>query len=137
MRQQVDGQGVAGPEQENAENLASIQEDGDPGGESSDNHKSVDDEDWSDSGSYNFVVSVSDESDIDPDIFYKAIDENHINKFEDDFFAALSGKNFQPKRKNRNMLKIVLDFYVFNKISKFKIFHFYFYYVFAASVSSL
>ena len=103
MRQQVDGQGVAGPEQENAENLASIQEDG----ESSNNHKSnddEDDEDWSDSGPYNFVdqsdgVSVSDESDIDPDIFYKAIDEDHINKFEDDFLRLFPAKIFSQKEK--------------------------------------
>ena len=41
-----------------------------------------------------------DESDVETDLFYKIIDEDQINKFEDEFFAALSCENkSNPKRK--------------------------------------
>ena len=112
VRQQADGQGGAGPD---AENFVSSQEDGDPGGGKYGQESEIDDddddeeeydEDWSDSGPYNFVdwsdgISVSEESDIETDLFYKVIDEDQINKFEDEFFAALSSQN-KPKRKNEH-----------------------------------
>ena len=62
------------------------------------------DEDWADAGPYNFVDwsdGISQESDIDEDIFYKAIDEDKINEFEQKFYAALScQKSSDAKRKD-------------------------------------
>ena len=65
------------------------------------------DEDWADAGPYNFVdwsdgISISSqESDVDDDIFYKAIDEDKINEFEQQFYAALScKKSSDEKRKD-------------------------------------
>ena len=43
---------------------------------------------------------MSDESDVETDLFYKIIDVDQINKFEDEFFAALSCENkSNPKSK--------------------------------------
>ena len=60
------------------------------------------DEDWADTGPYNFVdwsESVSEESDL----FYKIIDEDKINKFEEEFYAALKCQKIAGKRKDDNM----------------------------------
>ena len=47
------------------------------------------------------TLSISQESDIDEDIFYKAIDEDKINEFEQQFYAALSCQNSSDaKRKD-------------------------------------
>ena len=55
------------------------------------------DEDWADTGPYNFVdwsESVSEESDL----FYKIIDEDKITKFEEEFYAALKSQKIAGKK---------------------------------------
>ena len=59
------------------------------------------DEDWADTGPYNFVdwsELVNKESEVETDLFYKIIDEDKINKFEEEFYAALKSQKIAGKK---------------------------------------
>ena len=40
------------------------------------------------------------ESEVETDLFYKIIDEDKINKFEEEFYAALKSQKIAGKRKD-------------------------------------